>query len=168
MSKRRYGSQKLYNHSFDISFIFFALCLFVYQILSSIFTFLPLLLGLFFCYMFILLKERQLHFESFGFGWYFSLFYVLFIDISHGFYLFSSWFAFIIFYYFCTDWLKNNFKINTITPILFVLCAYMLVFGVDSFFSYIADEKLKNLRMENFISIIIEALMAFFIFRGKL
>ena len=95
--QRRFGSTEK-HHFFSGSYLILGFFFVFYQIFSSIFP-LPLLIGFFFNYMFVLLHESEQTLYELDFRWYFSLFYLVFIDITHDFYLFSSCFAFFAFYF---------------------------------------------------------------------
>ena len=117
----------VYNKSLNFSYVFLGIFFIFYEILSSIFSYLPLFYGFFFCYMFMLLEEREKTLLKLDFRWYFSLFFLLFADITHDFFPFSSWIAFFIFYYALAGWIKTNLKMSSTTPIVFVFCAYLFV-----------------------------------------
>lgn len=159
---------KIYGVDFDTTYIFIAIFLICYQILTSMFMYLPILYGVFFCYMFFLLEEKQKNLNKLDFRWYFSLFFLLFTDITHNFYLFSSWAAFFVFYYACADWIKTNFKIGKLIPPIFVLCAYAFIFIFDLIFSYVGNEDLKFFSLEYICSILIESLFTYIFFKDKI
>ncbi|WP_234284392.1 hypothetical protein, partial [Campylobacter novaezeelandiae] len=116
--------KQAYNVSLNLNYIFIAIIFIIYEILSSIFIYLPIFYGVFFCYMFFLLEQRERTLYDLDFRWYFCLFFLFFTDVTHNFFIFSSWIAFFIFYYFFAYWIKTNLKIEKFIPITFVLCAY--------------------------------------------
>lgn len=128
----------------------------------------PILLGFFFCYMFVLLLQHQSSLYELDFRWYFCLFYLLMIDITHNFYIFSSWIAFVVFFYFCADWLRINFKVGKLIPALFVCCAYVLVYCIDGLLTYIDNGDLKIFSKEYFYYILLESLLATLFFKDEL
>lgn len=168
MARRKYGTNKTLHYNIDLSYIFLALVLVFYQVLSSIFTYLPILIGFFFCYMYSLLQEKDETLYDLDFRWYFSLVYLLFIDITHDFYLFVSWICFFVFYCFCADWIKTNFKIGKFIPIFFVFCTYLLFCVFDSILSYIDNVNIKIFGSEYFISMGVEALFCYLFFKDKI
>lgn len=164
--QRRYASTQ--KHRFiDGGYVFWAAFFVIYQIFSSIFP-LPILLGFFFCYALSLIKESELNLYDLDFRYYFALLYLLFIDITHDFYLFSSWIAFFIFYYFFVDWIRITFKIGKLLPIFFTLCAYLFFYVLDQILSYVDTSRLDLLGKEYFIYALIEAFICFFVFKDKL
>ncbi|WP_297193286.1 hypothetical protein [uncultured Campylobacter sp.] len=167
MPRRKYGT-KVYNHYIDGTYVFVGLCFVFYQILSSVFSYFPLMLGFFFCYMFYLLQESEKSLYNLDFRWYFSLCYLLLIDITHDFYLFSSWFSFFIFYYFLADWLKINFKIGKFLPIIFVFCAYFLLFSIDNLLSYVDNNGIHLFGIELLITVFMEFILAYIFFKDSI
>ncbi|HEB7535885.1 TPA: hypothetical protein RZH67_000360 [Campylobacter coli] len=95
------------------------------------------------------------------------MFFLFFTDITYDFFLFSSWFAFAIFYYTCADWIKTNFKIGKIIPVILVLCVYAFIFVLDAIFSYVGDQEFKMPSFGYMISIMFECLFAYMLFRSK-
>lgn len=156
-----------YNVKLNGAYVFLGVFFIIYQILGSVFIHLPLLYGIFFCYMFYLLEEKQRIFSKFDFRWYFSLFFLFFTDATYNFFIFSSWLAFGIFYYVCAEWIKTNFKIGKSIPIILVLFAYVFIFVLDIIFSYIGSKEIKMLNFGYLISIIFECLLAYILFKGK-
>lgn len=152
---------------FNYSYIFFIIFFILYQILSSVFIYLPILYGLFFCYMIYLIDEKEKTLYKFDFRWYFILFYLVFIDITHNYFIFSSWLAFFIFYYMCADWIKINLKIGKFIPVCFVICAYIFIYIVDFTFSYSENEDIKIFGFEYFLSMIIESILSYIFFKDK-
>lgn len=98
----------------------------------------------------------------------FFFIFLFFTDITYNFFIFSSWLAFFIFYYFCADWVKTNLKIGKFIPVVFVFCAYGIILLLDMILSYIKDEKIKILEWPYFVSIFIECCLAYVFFKGKI
>ncbi|MBZ7964361.1 MULTISPECIES: hypothetical protein [Campylobacter] len=159
---------KNYRVNINGGYIFLGFFYIVYQILGSIFTYTPLLYGLFFCYMIYLLEQSQKTFNKLDFRWYFSLFFLFFTDITYDFFIFSSWIAFALFYYICADWIKTSLKMEKLIPVAFVLCAYFFIFLLDFIFSYMNNQHFKTLSFGYLISIAIECFLAYVFFRGKI
>lgn len=157
-----------YEIKLNGTYIGLALFLIIYQILGSVYLYSPLLYGIFFCYMFFLLEESERTLNELDFRWYFSLFFLFFTDATYDFFVFSSWVAFCIFYYVFADWIKTNLKTGAILAVIFVFCAYILIFVVDRAFSYMSNEEAKTLNISYIISILIECLFAYILFRGKI
>ncbi|KAA6233650.1 hypothetical protein FMM58_01655 [Campylobacter sp. LR291e] len=151
----------------NFGYIIAGLFLIFYEIISSVFVYFPILYGVFFYYMFKLLEEREYNVSSLDFRWYFSLFFLAFCDITHSFFIFSSWLAFLIFYIACAEWVQTNLKVGKLTAPILVLISYALIFLIDYIFSYVIDQHFKILSYETPITILIEALIAFIFFKDK-
>ncbi len=164
--RRKYGSNEQ-HHFISGSYVALALGFVCFEILSSVLT-LPLLIGFFFCYMSALLREKETTLYDLDFRWYFSLGFLLFIDITHDFYVFSSWIAFFVFYYFCADWIKTNFKIGKFLPVFFTICAYALLYIANNVLSYMDRAKFNFLGLEYFIDMLVESALCYLVFKDKL
>lgn len=164
--RRKYGSNEQ-HHFISGTYVSLGLGFVCFEILSSIFV-LPTLIGFFFCYMFVLLRERETTLYDLDFRYYFSLFFLVFIDITHDFYLFSSWIAFFVFYYFCADWIRINFKIGKLLPVFFTICAYALLYLVNNILSYMDSAKFNFLGVEYFFDMCVESAFCYLIFKDKL
>ncbi|WP_257942529.1 putative membrane protein [Campylobacter lari] len=156
------------KNRFDFSYLFFYLSLIFYQVLSSVYYWMPPLFGVFFCYMIVLLKEKERTLNKLDFRWYFSLFYLLLIDVIHGFYLFSSWIAFFIFYHFFVDWFKSKLKLGHYLLVIFTFCAYIFIYLFDVFLAYLDNNEILKFGIEYLWFFTVEALISFVIFKGKI
>lgn len=161
-------SRNLVKNRFDFSYLFFYLSLIFYQVLSSVYYWMPPLFGVFFCYMIVLLKEKERTLNKLDFRWYFSLFYLLLIDVIHGFYLFSSWIAFFIFYHFFVDWFKSKLKLGHYLFVIFTFCAYIFIYLFDVFLAYLDNNEILKFGIEYLWFFTVEALISFIIFKGKI
>ncbi|MCV3374346.1 hypothetical protein L8V80_05330 [Campylobacter lari] len=161
-------SRNLVKNRFDFSYLFFYLSLIFYQVLSSVYYWIPPLFGVFFCYMIVLLKEKERTLNKLDFRWYFSLFYLLLIDVIHGFYLFSSWIAFFIFYHFFVDWFKSKLKLGHYLLVIFTFCAYIFIYLFDVFLAYLDNNEILKFGIEYLWFFTVEALISFIIFKGKI
>lgn len=161
-------SRNLVKNRFDFSYLFFYLSLIFYQVLSSVYYWMPPLFGVFFCYMIVLLKEKERTLNKLDFRWYFSLFYLLLVDIIHGFYLFSSWIAFFVFYHLFVDWFKSKLKLGHYLLIIFTLCAYIFIYLFDVFLAYLDNNEILKFGIEYLWFFTVEALISFIIFKGKI
>ncbi|EAJ6176885.1 TPA: hypothetical protein R1720_001385 [Campylobacter lari] len=161
-------SRNLVKNRFDFSYLFFYLSLIFYQVLSSVYYWMPPLFGVFFCYMIVLLKEKERTLSKLDFRWYFSLFYLLLIDIIHGFYLFSSWIAFCVFYHLFVDWFKSKLKLGHYLLVIFTFCAYIFIYLFDVFLAYLDNNEILKFGIEYLWFFAVEALISFVIFKGKI
>ncbi|HEC1751457.1 TPA: hypothetical protein R1712_000970 [Campylobacter lari] len=161
-------SRNLVKNRFDFSYLFFYLSLIFYQVLSSVYYWMPPLFGVFFCYMIVLLKEKERTLNKLDFRWYFSLFYLLLVDIIHGFYLFSSWIAFFVFYHLFVDWFKSKLKLGHYLLVIFTFCAYIFIYLFDVFLAYLDNNEILKFGIEYLWFFTVEALISFIIFKGKI
>ncbi|CAD7287448.1 hypothetical protein LMG7974_00327 [Campylobacter majalis] len=144
-------------------------CLFGYEIVTSIFVFLPPLIGVFFTYMIIeYAKKMQKSYIELGFGWYLSIAFLLFAELTHGYYLFSSIVGFFIFYYFAVDWLSVTFKHRKFLLILFVACGYFMTFLISCILCHMQGIEILNWGFEYAVYIAIESIIAIVLFKDRL
>lgn len=157
-----------YTENLGLNYVILGLFFIFYEILSSTFVYLPPLYGIFFCYAFYLLERRERTLQKLDFRWYFCLAFLFFADITHDFFVFSSWIAFFIFYYACADWIKTNFKIGRFIASIFVFCAYGFILVLNIIFSYISNQNIHFFGFENFVCVCLEALVAYILFKDKI
>lgn len=141
--------------------------LFAYEIATSVYRYLPPLIGVFFCYLVLEYSQKQKSYLNFGFGWYFSIIFLLFAEQTHGFYIFSSVVAFFIFFYFVVDWIFATLKYRNTLLAIFVAAGYVGVFGVSNTINYILNRPFLQFGYEYGIFIAIEFLIAVVLFRGR-
>lgn len=139
-----------------------------YQSLTSLTQILPPLLGLFFTYLIILSIEKSKTMKKYDQRWYFAIAYIIFAEQVHGFWLFSTIIAFLLFYNFIADWLLVTFKSKAILLVIFVASSYLCTFGVSRVFSYALNLPALNFGYEYLIYIALESLLAIVIFKGRL
>lgn len=160
------------NHHVKVqfSFVYFAYyaLLVFYQMLSSVYYWMPPLFGIFFCYMIILLKEQKKTLNRLDFRWYFALLYILYAGIIHGFYLFSPWIAFFIFYHFFVDWFRSKMKLGAYFLVLFVVCTYIFIYIFDVLLSYLDNSDTLSFGLEYLWFVFFEAIISYIIFREKI
>ncbi|MDO5045884.1 MAG: hypothetical protein Q4D84_04265 [Campylobacter sp.] len=141
--------------------------LLIYQAATSVATYLPPLMGIFFTYMIILNIEKHKKVKKYDKRWYFCIFYLIFAEQVHGFALFSTMIAFLLFYYFVCDWLIVTFKSREILLVVFVASGYFAIYLVSSLLSHIANLPILNFEYEYSIYIISEAVLATILFRER-
>lgn len=154
--------------SFNFSFLFVYILLIFYQFASTLTMFLPPLLGVYFCYLHILLNEKEKSLFELDYRWYFAIIYVLFIEFLHNFYALSCILAFLIFHYYFADWIKTNLKFGRLLIVVFIFVAYLFSYLVDSLFCYFAHETYQRLGLIYLYYIGIESLITVVLFKDKL
>ncbi|MGG7047664.1 MULTISPECIES: hypothetical protein [unclassified Campylobacter] len=158
------------RNSSDLQIIGYALgvlALFVYEIATTIFIFLPPLIGLFFTYMVLEYARWQKSYTELGFGWYLSIAFLLFAEQVNGFYLFSSIVAFFVFFYFMVDWLFATLKHRKFLLVIFVSAGYLGTYGVSNLINYMLNLPSMYLSYEYVAFIVVESFLAFVFLRER-
>lgn len=150
-----------------IKSIFFCLCLIWYEIMSITTHILPPLIGLFFAYLMILKNESERIMNNLDKRWYFSICFLIFAEQIHGFELFSSILAFLVFYYFINDWLKINMKCRQCLLVIFVFAGYFGTFFISQLILYILNQPSLEISYEYFFYIFLESLICIFFFKDR-
>lgn len=158
------------RNSSDLQILKFALWtafLLVYQAATSVATYLPPLIGIFFTYMIILNIEKNKKVKKYDKRWYFAIFYLIFAEQVHGYALFSTMIGFLLFYYLVSDWLLVTFKSREILLIVFVASGYLMTCLITLLLRYVANLPMLNFDHRYFIYIAFEALLATILFRER-
>ncbi|WP_336610029.1 hypothetical protein [Campylobacter sp. 7477a] len=134
--------------------------LFLYEIATTQFGFLPPLLGLFFTFLILEYNKKQKSYENFDISWYFCLALLLFTEQIHGFYLFSSIVAFLLFFHFVVDWLILTLKLRNLLLVVFVASGYATTFLINNIIAYTQNAQFLNFDIECLFYIIIESALA--------
>lgn len=138
----------------------FMIFMFFYQIFTTIFMFLPPLLGVIFCAIVLNIDKDNKN------DIYLAFIYLVFIESLHNFYIFSSIFGFFIFYYNFASWLKSSFKFQYILLVLLVACGYFFTLFVNIFLSYVFNDEFISLDLIYFYYIFIESVICIVFFKG--
>lgn len=146
-----------------LHFYFFVLILVFYQVVRTVFIYLPPLLGVFFTSFCILCYKKK--YDKYLF---FVVLYLCFIELSNGFYLFSTILSALIFYFFI--FLKTIYKIKMRAIIIFLcnIFAYFFSYILNMFFSYIYGNFTFELNVILPYYIGIEILLSLIVFRDEL
>ena len=146
--------------------IFGLISLVIYQSLTSIFA-LPPLLGVFFVYLISLNLKREKRLIINEYEWYFCLLYLIFIEQTHGFVLFSTLLGCIFFYYFVSDYLLVSLKSRILLIGSFVVGGYVCTFGFSSLFGYIGGFDVPKINSEIFVYLVVEIIIAVILFKDR-
>ena len=149
------------DHNY-LRFTLICLSLVLYQILSSLYTFLPLFVGLFFAYIVINFEN-----ENSKIYIYLSFAYLTIYDLDKGFYLFSSSLFLLIFYYLFVDKIRNFFSCSNCIIAIYVVAAYLGHSLLNSFIAYILNQDMPSFSQGYFYYIVLDALLAIVLFKGK-
>ena len=118
----------------------FSLFLVFVQILGSLYTFLPLFVGVFFTYIVINLDNEKNIFYV-----YLSFIYLSIYDLDKGFYLFSSLLFILLFYYMFVEKIRNSFSCTNCILVIYVVMAYLGHALFNSLIAYILHQDLPVL-----------------------
>ena len=153
---RRLGAEKRFLKQLAwVAFLIF------YQSLTTVFAYLPPLIGIFFTYMIMLTLQKQKTLKEFGKEWYFCLFYLTFAEQVHG-------IAFMLFYHFMSDWLIVTLKSRELLAAGFVASGYVWTCATSSFILYAANLPILKFDYEYLIYVGVESVLAVVLFRGRL
>jgi len=154
---RRSSTDKTY-----IEVTFFSLALVLYQLMTSLYTFLPLFAGLFFCYAIIYAQDEKKRLYVI-----LALIYLSLYDLNKGFYLFSYLFFFIIFYNLFVDKIRNSFSCNNCILFVYVAAGYLGHYFFNVFIAYILNQDLPVFSQWYLYYIGLDAILVFIFFKGK-
>lgn len=154
---RRSSSDKKYIKTF-----LFAVFIVFIQILSSVYTIIPPLFGLFFCYIVINIdNEEKIFFVALSF------LYLIFFDLNKGFYLFSSVVFFIVFYYFIEDKIQNFTNCGNCILTGYIATAYLGHFATNNLISYVLNLPFYHLGYEYIYYILFDCFFSYILFEVK-
>jgi len=140
----------------------FSLFLVFYQIMTSVYTFLPLFIGVFFTYIIVNYEDENKRNYI-----YLIFLYLSFYDLNKGFYLFSYIFLFFIFYNLFVDRIRNFFTCSNCIIVLYVIIAYFGHYIINTFIAYILNSDGPVFLLDYFYYIAIDAIVAVILFKGK-
>ncbi|MDY0237894.1 MAG: hypothetical protein RBS42_03425 [Campylobacterales bacterium] len=142
--------------------------LILYQVATSFFPLLSPLLGLFFTYG-ILIKEREVKsLKSLDLEKYFAISYVIFIELSKGFFLFSTILFYIFYYSMVVEWIKSTFKCRPCIVIIFVSSGYIGVLATNNLLAYIVNRPFFHFSFEYIVYIAIDSFLAILLFKDRI
>ena len=142
--------------------ILFSLFLVFNQIMTSVYTFLPLFIGVFFAYIIINYEDEKKKNYI-----YLTFIYLSIFDLNKGFYLFSSLLLFYIFYNLFVYRIRNFFTCSNCIIGIYVIVAYLGHFTLNLFISYILNSDGPIFLENYFYYIIIDTIIAIILFKGK-
>ncbi|MBE0496568.1 MAG: hypothetical protein IBX45_09180 [Campylobacterales bacterium] len=140
----------------------------LYQIATSLYPLLSPLIGFFFCYALLLKEEEEKTMKEYFWERNAIFGYLIFTELSKGFYLFSTLIFFFLFYTLVVDWMKSAFKCRPCILVAFVASGYLGVLATNNLFAYILNEAFFMLGWEYLIYIIFDAFVAIIVFRDRL
>lgn len=133
-----------------------------YQIISSLYTILPIFVGVFFAYIVLNYEDEKSKFYI-----YLSFFYLTIYDVNKGFYLFTSIFTFMIFYNLFAEKIKNYLTCNNCILAIYVIVAYLGHYFINVFLSYILNQDIPLISFDYVYYIITDIILCIILFKGK-
>ena len=131
--------------------------------MSSLYTNLPLLVGVFFAFIVISFENEKSNPYV-----YLSFAYLTIYDLDKGFYLFSSLLSFLIFYYLFVEKIRNFFTCSNCIIAIYVVAAYLGHFLFSSFIAYILNQDMPSFSQAYFYYIALDVLLAVVLLKGKI
>ena len=145
-----------------LRFTLICLSLVVYQIMSSLYTYLPLFVGVSFAFIVINFENEKSKLYI-----YLSFAYLTIYDLDKGFYLFSSLLSFLIFYYLFVEKIRNFFSCNNCIIAIYVVAAYLGHSLLNSFIAYILNQDMPSFSQGYFYYIALDVVLAVVLLKGK-
>jgi len=145
-----------------LRFTLICLSLVVYQIMSSLYTYLPLFVGVFFAFIVINFENEKSNLYI-----YLSFAYLTIYDLDKGFYLFSSLLSFLIFYYLFVEKIRNFFSCTNCIVAIYVVAAYLGHSLLNSFIAYVLNQDMPSFSQGYFYYIALDVVLAIVLFKGK-
>lgn len=158
MRKRRASELKILKLFLIVAFLF------SYQAATTVIS-LPPLLGIFFVYLIYLNLRREKRILNNEYELYFCIFYLIFIEQTHGFTLFSSLIGCIFFYYFISDYLLVSLKSRVLLVGSFVISGYVMTYLVSALFGYIGEFEVPKISTEILAYMGVEMVISIVIFK---
>ncbi len=146
-----------------LRFTLAAVALILLQIFSNLFQFFPTFAGVFFSYI-IINAEKE---EKFLYV-VLSFLYLSFYELNKGFFLFSYFLLFIIFYNVFNQKIIDSFKCKNCILFIYISVAYIGHFFINSFFAYILNMEFPSFSQVYFYYIAFDFIVSIIFFRSKI
>lgn len=153
------------NSIFTPFYLFSAISVVLYEMLSTAFIYLPPLMGVFFSYLILSKSDAQRSLSGLAGYWYLAFAFLLFAEQLNGFTFLSSVVVFFVFYYIMQDWLIINVKSQFFMFVMFNFSAYFGMFFISNLFLYIVDSQLLSYSHVLLYYAVIESIFSFWFFK---
>ncbi len=153
------------NSIFTPFYLFSAISVVLYEMLSTAFIYLPPLIGVFFSYLILSKSDAQRSLSGLAGYWYLAFAFLLFAEQLNGFTFLSSVVVFFVFYYIMQDWLIINVKSQFFMFVMFNFSAYFGMFFISNLFLYIVDSQLLSYSHVLLYYAVIESIFSFWFFK---
>lgn len=151
-----------------LEFVVLPTALILYQLLSSVFSSFPPLLGLFFTYAIVKRYEKDVTYKDYTSGWYIAIIYLFIAEQIHGFKTFSVGIVFGIYYHFLFDYVVRSVKFRDLALMITAAFGYIGAFLMSNFLSYLSDSSYLVFGFEYVTFIFIEATLSLLLFKGRI
>lgn len=145
-----------------LGFILFCIFLVFCQIMGMLYTWIPSFVGVFFTYNILNFSNDKKRYFI-----YLSFAYLVFYELTRGFYLFSYVFSFMIFYNLFVDRIRNNFTCINCILFIYVSFAYIGHYFINSFMAYMLNEDVSHFSNDYIYYMMIDWLVAIVLFKGR-
>jgi hypothetical protein len=147
-----------------LAIVFISLALVLYQVITSLYTFLPVFAGLFFCYILIALNDEKQRVYVI-----LAIIYLIIYDVNKGFYIFSYILFLFIFYNLFVAKVRDSLTCNSCILVIFIVSGYIGHYLTNSFVAYILNEDLPVFSNFYYLYyILIDSILAIIFFRDKI
>lgn len=153
------------NSIFTPFYLFSAISVVLYEMLSTAFIYLPPLMGVFFSYLILSKSDAQRSLSGLAGYWYLAFAFLLFAEQLNGFTFLSSVVVFFVFYYIMHDWLIINVRNQFFMFVMFNFSAYFGMFFISNLFLYIVDSQLLSYSHVLLYYAVIESIFSFWFFK---
>lgn len=146
-----------------LNIVLISLFLFFYQVVTSLYVYLPVFTGLFFAYLIIYFgsQKRQIYLLL-------SFVYLEVYDLNKGFYLFSYLLLFLLFYYFFVEKIKDYITCNNCILAIYIIVAYLGHYAINAFMAYLQNQDLPLFSSIYIYFIGVDIVLSIVLFRGKI
>lgn len=152
-------------NALSLSFILLIFGLVIYQMLSTAFTFLPPLFGVFFTYIILTKKEAERLLSGLAMPWFAIFGVFIFAEQLHGFFFLSSVMVYALFYHVFFEAAVINIKSRIFLMLGFNITAYGGIWGLSNLILYMLDKDLLKYSSEYIYFILVESAICLFLFR---
>ncbi|MBE0491905.1 MAG: hypothetical protein IBX44_06605 [Sulfurospirillum sp.] len=132
------------------------------QALALVYVYIPSFAGVFFVYAIIHYdnyKKRYFIYASFA--------YLIFYELTRGFYLFSYLLTFLLFYNIFVAKIRNNFSCKNCISFIYIACAYIGHYFINTIISIIVNEPTHDFSNHYFYYMLVDWLLCIILFRGR-
>lgn len=150
----------------NLRYVVFVITLVLYLIAGSVNTFLSPLIGVFFIYLLANIKKAHRSTRD-SINMYLAFFYLIFFELSRGFYLFSTIILFFLIFYFLRKKIISIFKSDNWIITIFVASAYIGTYLINNIFCYLQEKELFSFSFAYIFYILIDSVVSIVLFKKR-